>query len=104
MSKEKDVITDEQIEKEMKKIKKAYSELSDSELNEIRNEFKRMQQKRSVSDIAAARWCIKATLSQKYQCSKGRHCFEWRQTVYDGKTGEPKEVLQCRYCGKKLIK
>ena len=104
MSKEKDVITDEQIEKEMRKIREAYSELSDSELNEIRNEFKRMQRERSVSDIGAARWCIKALLAQKYRCSKGHHEFEWRQTVYDGRTGEPKEVLQCRYCGKKLIK
>jgi len=104
MNKEKDVITDEQIEKEMQKIKQAYSELSDSELNEMRNEFKRMQQKRSVSDIGAARWCIKALLAQKYRCSKGQHAFEWRQTVYDGKTREPKEVYQCRYCGEKIIK
>jgi len=99
-----DVITDEEIENEMKKIKKAYSELSDEELSEIRNEFKRMQRERSVSDIAAARWCIKATLSQKYQCSKGRHCFEWRQTVYNGRTGKPIEVYQCRYCGEKIFK
>ena len=38
-----EVITDEEIENEMRKIKKAYSELSDEELSEIRNEFKRMQ-------------------------------------------------------------
>ena len=103
MSKE-DVITDEEIEIEMQKIKQAYSELSDSELNEIQREFKRMQRERSVSDIAAARWCIKALLAQKYRCSKGYHTFEWRQTVYNGRTGEPKEVYQCRYCGKKIIK
>ena len=103
MSKE-DVITDEEIEIEMQKIKQAYSELSDSELNEIQREFKRMQRERSVSDIAAARWCMKALLARKYRCSKGQHAFEWRQTVYNGRTGEPKEVYQCRYCGKKIIK
>ena len=104
MSKEENVITDEQIEKEMKKIRVAYSELSDTELNEIRDEFKRMQKQRSVSDIAAARWCMKALLARKYRCSKDQHTFEWRQTVYNGRTGEPKEVYQCRYCGKKIIK
>ena len=101
---EKEVITDEEIEREMQKIKQAYSELNDSELNEIRDEFKRMQKQRSVSDIAAARWCIKALLARKYRCSKGHHCFEWRQTIYHGRGSEPREVYQCRYCGKKLIK
>ena len=98
------IISDEEIENEIAKIRAAYPELTDTDVSEIQREFKRMQRERSVSDIAAARWCMKALLARKYRCSKGHHTFEWRQTRYDGQTGEPKEVFQCRYCGAQIIK